>query len=101
MWVGAGSGLGFGLELVSKAVFWAFSQNIPSYNTGTTRGPHQIPRFLYFILDNNPFVRQRRHPLVAATSSRPYLLFENLVGTEVCVRDKGADSTNHWLIGPI
>ena len=32
-------------------------RNVPSHNTGTTRGPHQIPRFLYFILDNNPFVR--------------------------------------------
>ena len=30
-------------------------QNIPCHNTGTTRGPHQIPRFLYFILDNNLF----------------------------------------------
>ena len=29
-------------------------RNIPSRNTGTTRGPHQIPRFLYFIPDNNP-----------------------------------------------
>ena len=32
-------------------------RSIPSHNTGTTPGPHQIPRFLYFILDNNPFVR--------------------------------------------
>ena len=32
----------------------------PSHNTGTTRGPHQNPWFLYFILDKNPFVRLRR-----------------------------------------
>ena len=63
MWVGARSGLGLGLglwlELVSKVMFRAFFEIyiIPSHNTGTTRGPHQIPRFLYFILDSNQFVR--------------------------------------------
>ena len=51
--------IGLGLELVSRAVFWAFFE-ISLVNTGTTRAPHQIPRFLYFILDNNPYMRSRR-----------------------------------------
>ena len=61
IWVGSGLGfgLGLGLELVSRAVFWAFFE-ISLVNTGTTRAPHQIPRFLYFILDNNPYMRSRR-----------------------------------------
>ena len=58
--VGVGSGLGFGLqimlELVSKVVFWAFFE-IAILITLEPRGPHQMRRFLYFILDNNPFVR--------------------------------------------
>ena len=37
--------LGLGLQFVS------------THNTGTTRGPRQIARFLYSILDNSPFVR--------------------------------------------
>ena len=37
VWVGAWSGLGLGLGL-------------GAHNTGTTRRPHQIPRFLYFYL---------------------------------------------------
>lgn len=34
--------------------------SISSRNTGTTREPHQIPWFLYFIIDNSSNVRQRR-----------------------------------------
>ena len=52
-------GVGLGLEFVSTAVFWGIFRNIPSRNTGTTRGPHQIPRFLYFVLDTNSWVRSR------------------------------------------
>ena len=55
IWVGAGSRLR--LELVSKVEFWGIFFNIPSRTTGTTREPHQIPRFLYFILDDNESVR--------------------------------------------
>ena len=32
-------------------------RSILSHNTGTTRGPHQMPPFLYLILDNNLSVR--------------------------------------------
>ena len=42
---------------MSKVVFWGIFRNIPSHNTGTTPEPHQIPRFLYFILDNNSGVQ--------------------------------------------
>ena len=38
---------------------WAFSEIFLLFNTGTTRGPHQMPRFLYFILDNNSDVREQ------------------------------------------
>ena len=48
------------LEWVSKVVFWAFFEVITSRDAGTTRGRHQFPRFLYFILDNNWDVRWRR-----------------------------------------
>ena len=50
IWVGAG--LGIGLELVSRVVFWAFFE-ISLLITGTTRGPQQFPRFLRYILDNS------------------------------------------------
>ena len=40
-------------DSVFSSVLGVF-RNVPSRNTGTTRAPHQIPRFLYFILDNNP-----------------------------------------------
>ena len=33
------------------------SRNIPSHNTGTTRGPHEISCFLYSILGNDSSVR--------------------------------------------
>ena len=49
--------IGLRLELVSKVVFRGIFRTITSHNIGTTGGPHQIPRFLYCILDNNPWVR--------------------------------------------
>ena len=45
------------VRIVLKVVFWAVFEISRLINTGTTRGPHHIPRFLYFILDNNSDVR--------------------------------------------
>ena len=56
IWVGAGSGLGLGL--VSKVVPWVlFEISLLITLEPHVGHTHQIPRFLYFILDNNPFVR--------------------------------------------
>ena len=47
----------------------------PSHNTGTTRKPHQVSRFLYFILDNNLWVSLRRHEVrCVARSSVSFIL---------------------------
>ena len=61
---GAGSGLrtelGLGLGLGVKLAFGAFSRNVRSRNTGTTRGRHQNPPILRVILDHHSWVRRRR-----------------------------------------
>ena len=68
--VGGGVGVSVRIGVLSSVL--GIFRNMPYHNTGTTRGPHQIPRFLYFILDNNPLVRSRRLPdtIVEATVLR-------------------------------
>ena len=54
-------GSGIGLELVYKVrgVLGIF-RYVSSHDTGTTRGTHHIPRFLYFILDDNEATPRER-----------------------------------------
>ena len=49
--VGGGVGVSVRIGVLSSVL--GIFRNMPYHNTGTTRGPHQIPPFLYFILDNN------------------------------------------------
>ena len=59
IWEGrVGVGIAVGARVIgSEVVFWGIFRNVPSHNTGTTRGPQQFPRFSYFILDNNSSVQ--------------------------------------------
>ena len=102
VWVGSGSGSGLwlrlGLLLVSKVVFWAFFY-ISLLITLETGGPHQIPRFLYFILDNNPFIRPAkaslffcRHDVRACTIRVSSLNFK-LFGPAVLRRTRRYDAS--------
>ena len=49
-----GVGVRVGVRISVGSIFGIF-RNIPSHNTGTTRGPHRTARVAYLILDkNNP-----------------------------------------------
>ena len=47
IWEGrVGVGIAVGARVIgSEVVFWGIFRNVPSHNTGTTPGPHQIPRY--------------------------------------------------------
>ena len=48
IWLGRG-----GVRVSVSSIVSGIFRNIPSHNTGTTRGPHQFPPFLPFTLDKN------------------------------------------------
>ena len=62
--------IGLGLELVSRAVFWAFFEISLVITLEPHVGHTKFPHFYTFIVDNNPYVRSRRLILLHALLSR-------------------------------